>query len=139
MCYDTITGANAEIILEIPWWKGFERRAGQSAPILFKCNQLRDGNYSALPHPISSVTFCFFNDTPGRQCRRGVPVVAGDELSPYWPPAPEAAVLTNYTLGIERRSEIIQVTSERRSHPHPRWAPSPWRGEEWAPTHFRVA
>lgn len=43
-------------------------------------------------------------------CRE--PVVIGDELSPYWPPALEAAVLTNYTLGLERHSELIQVMSE---------------------------
>lgn len=30
---DMITGVNAGFILEIPWWKGLERQAGQSAPI----------------------------------------------------------------------------------------------------------
>ena len=43
------------------------------------------------------------------------PVVNGDELSTYWPAAAEAAVLTNYTLGLERRSAIIQVMPDPAS------------------------
>lgn len=45
------------------------------------------------------------------------PLVTGDELSPYWPPAPEAAVLTNYTLRFECHSANIQVMSKQSSSP----------------------
>lgn len=66
-----------------------------------------------------------------------MPVVAGDELSPYWPPAPEAAVLTNYTLGIERHSG--DGAGNVRASPPPPGPISVVQGRERAPTHFRVA
>ena len=43
-------------------------------------------------------------------------VVNGDELSPCWPAAAEVAVLTNYTLGLERHSAITQVLPDPLLH-----------------------